>query len=95
MINPDIKTIRLSNKVQGSAGRYRGKISPPSTVTKAIRILPMSGDNEVVQYISSINKTGQQETFSIKKRKMRGQIYTQEIMRDIILPGSFYSGVKQ
>ena len=54
-------------------------------------IFTMSGCDEVGQPISSINKPVPQEILPLEKIKKRrqGQIYKQEIMCGILLPGIF------
>ena len=43
------------------------------------------GDADMGEHIVSINKSGPQYIFPLKKRRV--QIYTQEMLRHIILPG--------
>ena len=81
-----------SKKYQVSEDSYRVKPFPPSTEMKTGSILPMYWDDEVGHHIRSINKPGTQDIFSIgKEERIRGQIYTQKIMRDILLQGSVLS----
>ena len=78
-----------SNKVQVHQTDIEEQLSTPSTAMKARGILLMYGDDEFGQHISPINKPGPQEIFATKK--ICGQIYTQEILRNILLLGRFLS----
>ena len=45
------------------------------------------GDDEIVQHVIPINKSGLQDILSLDKRR-QVQISTQEIMHNMLLPGS-------
>ena len=59
-ISPVIRTMRPSNKVQGSSGSYWGKNYLLLTVMKANGILMVSGDDEIGQHVSPNNIPGPQ-----------------------------------
>ena len=60
-------------------------------VTKSRDVLLIPGDDEMVQHIRPINKLGPKDIFFSLDKRRRFQICTQEIMRNILLPGILLS----
>ena len=55
--------MRPSNKFQVSADSYQGKTFSAININKSKWYIMMSGDDEVGQHVSSINKPVPQEVF--------------------------------
>ena len=87
IILPIIRTLRPSKDQQTVIKQQHDS---STIVIKSSFIFLMSGDAEMGQHISSIDKPVLREFFSLKKGR-RVQICTQEIMYDILLPGILLS----